>query len=625
MRKYLSIIICFLFLSATALIADDNTVTVKTWRVASPVAVADTIPTDTSFFNFQDDNRIDRYSIANSYNGNLGSPIQSKLYFIRPQNSTFIFGDAYVPYIMKPENVTFYNTKKPFSYVSAKGGGSTYRAENEVKFLFTANANKRLNFGTNIDFVHAVGEYRSQATKKLTASLFGSYDGDRYSGSGAVILNNLSNHENGGIISPADIHGDGATKDILTRMKSNAMSGYRYNTLFYNHSYSLGFNRTIQVREDSTITQFVPVTRFGHIIKLSDERKRYIETPADTAFYTNTYYSNSYTSDTAAYRSISNTLSVSIEEEFNKWMQFGLTAYISNDVQSFTIMQDSINLNRVTRSRTKVGGVLSKQRGARFRYNINAEFDILGAQAGDFDINANLGGFFKVWKDSVALIAKGFIRNESPSFFQEEYRSNHMRWSNDFKQIFRTHIGGTFSIPTRKFNLDVNVENISNHIYFDSDGYPRQHVGNIQVLALNLKQDFRLGKMHLDNNVVYQVSSNQDILPLPALSLYHNLYYKDMWFKLLSVQFGADVRYNTAYYAPAYMPAIGQFTIQDEEKIGNFPVINLYLNFYLKGVRLYVKGYHINSLFTEANYFSMPNYPINPFVLKLGLAWNFYN
>ena len=55
----------------------------------------------------------------------------------------------------------------------------------------------------------------------------------------------------------------------------------------------------------------------------------------------------------------------------------------------------------------------------------------------------------------------------------------------------------------------------------------------------------------------WQKSSDQTVLPLPDLSLYHNFY---MQFKLakkvLSVQLGADVRYFSKYNAPAYMPAI---------------------------------------------------------------------
>ncbi len=636
MKQSIFFLFIYFFFISTALYAAEKGHHIKTWHVLSPVATADTIPLDTAHVNFQDNNPVDSYSIANSYNGNLLSPIQSKLYFIRPQNSRFIFSDAYAPYIIKPEDVQFYNTKTPYSNIGYNGGIATrYRDEDDVKFLFTANANKRLNFGTYLNYINAVGQYANQNAVKFSGTVFGSYDGVRYSANGGFVFNSIKNYENGGLVNPNDIHNDATPKDLNVNLrlrnsgeiKPTAYGAYSYNAFFFNHHYSLGFNRTVKVTEDSTRTEFVPVTRFTHTLLLKDERKRYREQEADTSFFykSGPYFSEVNTQDSTTLRSISNTLAVSLEEDFNKWMKFGLSGYIANDVEQYTLPTDSGAWERINRVRTKVGGILSKTKGSHFRYNVQAELDVLGPQAGDFNLEANVGGYFRLWKDSVTLTARGFMRNESPSLFLNRYKSNYFQWNNDFNRTYRTQIGGTIAIPTRSFALNVTVENISNYIYFGNDTLPNQHKGNVQVLAANLKQNFRVGKFHLDNNVVYQLSSDQDILPLPSFTLYHNLYYLDKWFDVLSVQFGVDLRYHTAYYAPSYMPAIGQFYTQDQVKIGNYPVMNVYLNFHLKQVRFFVKYFHFNSLFMDGNYFSMPNYPINPAAFRVGISWNFYN
>ena len=74
------------------------------------------------------------------------------------------------------------------------------------------------------------------------------------------------------------------------------------------------------------------------------------------------------------------------------------------------------------------------------------------------------------------------------------------------------------------------------------------------ILPLNfLNQDFQLGIFHLDNEVTYQKSSNQDVLPLPDLVLYHNFYLKfGLAKKVLQVELGTDVRYFTQYYPYFY-------------------------------------------------------------------------
>ena len=602
---------------------------VKTWRVTDRFATVDSVPVDTMHLNYQISNPIDRFSIANSYNGNMGSPIQSKLYFDRPENTDFIFANSYYPYLMNVQHATFYNTKTPYSNLDYNTGGTTYRAEDHIKFLFTANANKKLNFGTTLDYIYAVGEYNNQSVKRFSGSLFGSYQGKHYTAIGVLSTNNLSNYENGGLADSSNITSPVglATKDIPTRIAG--FSNYKETQLFFNHSYSIGIERAVRINEDSVRMDYVPVTRFAHTLKYEDQRKRYYENAVVGApFYQHTYLPASYTStnDSSALKTLTNTFSVSMAEEFNKWMKFGLTAFIENEVQNYTYNADSLlSINHMAKSSTKIGGVLSKQQGRLFKYNLLGEMSLIGYKAGDFKLSGNIGGFFRLWNDSVVLAANGFVRSDKPSYFMDHYESNHFRWSNNFDNIYRTHAGGTFSIPTRSFSLNVSIENITKYIYFNSEALPTQFTGNIQVLSANLKKDFHAGKFTLENNVVYQVSSEPGVLALPDLALYHNLYYNALWFKVLSMQIGTSVRYHTSYYAPSYMPATGQFYNQSITKIGNFPVLNAYVNFHLKRTRFFLEYYHINQKFANDAYFSMPNYPINPSTMKMGVSWNFYD
>jgi len=597
---------------------------VKTWHISDRFAVPDSIPVDTIPLNFQDANPIDRFSISNSYNGNLGSPIQSKLYFDRPANNDFIFSNAYFPYIMNVQHATFYNTKTTYSNLNYTTGGSNYRDEDHVKFLFTANANKKLNIGTTLDYIYARGEYADQSVKRFAGSLFGNYNGKHYSATALISTNNLSNYENGGLLDSTAINPlNKAPNDLATNIVG--YSNYKQNTVFYNHQYNIGIERPIRINEDSVRMEYVPVTRFAHTFRYEDMRKRYYEYNIEKDFYKNTYFPDlKHTNDTSALRTLTNNFSISLEEEFNKWMKFGLTAFVENEIQQFVFNRDTM-INDMLKSNTKVGGILSKQQGQLFRYSVLGEIDLLGYKVGDFLLDGKIGGFFKLWNDSISLVANGFIRSDEPSWFLKHYQSNHFRWENSFQKIYRTHMGGTFSIPTRSFSLNIGVENITQYIYFNSQAMPTQHSGNIQVLAANLKQDFHLGKFSLENNVVYQVSSQPNILALPNLVLFHNLYFHDLWFHVLTAQLGVNVRYHTAYFAPAYMPATGQFYSQTYSKIGNYPVVNAYANFHLKRTRFFVEYYHINQMFMQGDYYSMPHYPVNPSIMKLGISWNFYD
>ena len=97
----------------------------------------------------------------------------------------------------------------------------------------------------------------------------------------------------------------------------------------------------------------------------------------------------------------------------------------------------------------------------------------------------------------------------------------------------------------------------------------------------------------------------------------------------MDTQFGVDLKYFTKYNAPVLCPATGMFATQQEVKIGNYPWMSVYANFYVRSIRLrfFAQYQHINHLFMtkSTEYLAMPDYPTNRDVFRAGLAWHFYN
>ncbi len=635
---------------------DDVKMRMRTWTLGEGLIRVDTIPADTTYWNLPNRNVVNDYSIANSYNGNLVSPIESKIYFDREEKIDFLFGRAYQPYILTASDVHFFNTTKPYSYIAYKKGFKKYHEENDIDFAFSGNLNRRTNLGVTANYLTSVGHYPSQAGKRFNGSIFGSYNGDKYSFQGGVAFNNLSNFENGGIANDTTnnyLNSILETGDYPTRL--NAMSSYKYITGFFNHYYSICMERERKVTEDSVAIDYIPMTTFEHTFAVNQSQKRYIEKSANQHFYDNTYFDMRATSDTAEMLTIDNTLAVTFEEEFNKWLRFGATVYAKNSFERYTsacpsiksstpsmgvlsmeemlshhlVLQNDTGIYEHWTNNTSIGAAIYKKTGKWIRYHVQGDVCLAGYKLGEFQVNGNIDGRFPIGKDTMTVMADAYIRNQTPNYFLQHYVSNHYVWDNDFQKPYRMYIGGTVSYPTKWVQPSVNVrfENILHHIYFDRQGLPQQHDGNIQVLAVDAKVNFRSPWIALDNAVVYQHSSSE-YLPLPMIALYSNLYYYDWWFNALFVQMGADIRYNTAYYAPILNPATGQFCIQDEKKVGNFPMANLYANFYVKSLRLrlFVQWQHFNAIFTKnKQYYSMPDYPYNGSVFRAGIAWSFYN
>lgn len=620
---------------------------IKAWQLDPWTGVADTLSgIDSSYLHLPMRDVLNDYSISNTTNSNLISPVQSRIYFSRQRTTDFLFADAYTPYIITPQQVKFYHTTTPYSTIAYKKGFVTNLGQSDISFSFTGNVTRRVNLGMTIDYLNSFGRFANLEGKTVYGSVFGSYNGDHYSLQGAFTWNTLSNFENGGLQNINDLHGKLKPEDLPVKMQG--MSGLRYLSGYLNHYYSICVERERKVnyrerneegeweKKDSIKIEYVPVTTFRHIFEVNDATKRYIEKDAQD-FYPNTYYNQKFTADSAACLSIKNTLSVTFEEEFNTWLKFGATVYAMNETQRhlslLPVYSDSVGLppditfeNRWTNN-TYIGGALYKNRGKHIHYGFDGNVCLLGYKLGEFQINGHIDGGFKLGKDSMTIAAKAFFRNETPDYYLQRYRSNHYEWDNDFNKQYRLHIGGEIAYPTKwvKPKLNVSFENITQPIYFDTDGTPKQMDGNIQVLAADLQLNITTPWVNLDNSIVYQLSSS-DKMPLPTLTLYNNLYYHGTWVKVLDVQIGVDMRFFTKYYAPILNPALGQFCVQNEVQVGNYPVMNVYANFYVRKLRLklFAQYQHFNASFMNKQYFEMPSYPMAPDMFRAGIAWHFY-
>ena len=391
---------------------------------------------------------------------------------------------------------------------------------------------------------------------------------------------------------------------------------------------SLNSNHALP-EDTNFVEEFVPVTSFIHTFKIERARHKYqsVSTPDENAYYNKQGVSR----DSTTAFSVKNVFGIALLEGFNRYAKAGLTGYISHKFSRYDLMNaDSMTVDRFTEQEIYVGGELAKRQGKTLHYSIDGEVGIMDKAMGQFRVNGNMDLNFRLWKDTVNLIIRGFVKNTLPSFYMRHYHSNLHVWDNDnMEKEFRTRVEGELNIDRWGTNLRAGVENVKNYTYLNQKAVHEQNSGNIQILSATLKQNFRAGIFHLDNEVTWQKSSNETVLPLPQISVYSNLYLlTKLAKKVLTVQLGADVRYFTKYNAPAYTPSIQQFHLQpenDQVEIGGYPIVNVYANLHLKRTRLFAMYSHVNQGMGTRNSFLVPHYPINPNLLRIGVSWNFYD
>lgn len=416
---------------------------------------------------------------------------------------------------------------------------------------------------------------------------------------------------------------------------------------------SLNRAQAIQDSIDATMKrEYVPVTSIIHTLEWNNYNHRYQAYKTPDNYYLNRYYQKGleYGNDTiydqVKHMQVKNTLGLSLLEGFNKYMKAGLKGFITFDYNNYQ-MPDStaegvLYSNKWTESNVSFGGQISKTQGKTLHFNLRAETWVGGALAGQLKFDFNTDVNFKLFGDTVQLAANAYFHRIEPVFLQRHYHAMHIWWDDDDKsKETRTHIEGRFSYKKTNTMLRIAVDEIQNYTYYgmsyDATTDSRtnmtagvyQESGNINVFTAQLHQNFRVGILNWENVLTYQNSSNKDVLPLPALNIFTNLYLKFRIAKVLNVELGADAIYFTKYYAPDYCPAINQFAIQQNEvsrvELGGYPFIDVYANLKLKKVRFFVMMSHVNSGSGNRMSFLAPHYPTNSNVLHLGVSWPFFN
>ncbi|MBO5026049.1 MAG: putative porin [Bacteroidaceae bacterium] len=632
-------------------------VDVRAWTIDE--IFGDRTPTDVDTLHHQYQNNDLTEGLNGHYNhlGNLGSPRLSRIFMERDEQPQFIFTYPLDQFLKPTSDFRFYNTKSPFMNLAYNFCGSKETGDDHFKAIYTNNVNKLFNFGGIFDYMYGQGYYANQSTSLMNATAFASYTGDKYNLHFYYMHNYIKMAENGGIedemyiTRPEDLSQSYATNDIPT-MLNQTWNRQEHDIIFLNHKYNIGFTRT---EGDSTDMHevFVPVTSIFHSLKIQKYARRYTAYETPEHYHSYMYLPGDSADDRTRNFSVKTIAGLSLCEGFNKWAAAGLDAYAGVEYNRFTL-PDTIpdaGFGTLTKGRqTKlkeaetnllVGGRLSKAQGKSLHYNVDAEFVVAGADAGDFTLNGHGELNMPLFKDTVQLAVNAYLKNVTPGYYYGTFHSKHAWWDIDVAQETRTRIEGELTIPQTHTQVKVGIENIKNYTYFANNGTPYVEDGitkysnnvapmqcgeNIQVISANLLQNFKLGIFHLDNDVTFQTCSNKDVLPLPTLSLYHNLYITFKIAKVLSCELGGDVKYFTEYYAPDYSPVIGQFCLQNPNnkvKIGNYPLVSVYANFDLKRTRFYIQYYHANQ--GSGRYFWAPRYPMNPAGVHFGLSWNFYD
>ena len=522
------------------------------------------------------------------------------------------------------KDINYYQVATPTSELFYRNGLEQGQV---LDALFTFNTSRRHNASISYKGLRSLGNYRESLSSHGNMRITYSYltKNNAYAFKGHIVAQDLSNNENGGLTATSIINFESEDPNFSDRGRletnfsstSNVLRGNRY---YIEHDYK------IWQRKDS-LNNTKSFLKLGHI--LNYEIKHY-------DFYQSTAYStlgdafSSAIEDKITYTVFDNQFFLAIKSPlvlgelkfkanyFDYNYRFNSATYINDE-----LIPSSINGNTIS-----IGG----------EWNTNLKSFNINTEAASIVTGELVGNYLKASasynQDSVFAFKATFLTNsKSPNFNFLLNQSDYINynWFNNLKNERTRSL--LFDFTSKKLiNASAQITQIDNYTYFSdttaqTQPFPTQADKTINYLKLKVFKEFKVGKFALNNTVMYQnVPQGNAAFRVPDFVTRNTLSFSDYFFKgdPVFIQTGVTLKYFTKYFANSYNPLLSEFSIQNEQKIGGYPVLDFFINAQIQRTRLYIKAEHFNSGFTAPNYYSAPNYPYRDYVIRFGLVWNFF-
>ncbi|CAC9975147.1 putative porin [Flavobacterium panici] len=564
---------------------------------------------------------------------NIGQPLNTLQYSLTSFSPypEIGFSAMHSNYIQADE-VRYYSAATPFTELFFN---TTINKGQNVDSFITLNVSKNLNFSIAYRGLRSEGDYINQLVSAGNFRFTTSYatTNRRYALNAHYTYQDNSNEENGGITTPEDFESDDPDFKNRQRLQvylTDAKSFLKGRRLFFDHAFRInpthGDNNLYvnhQLNYENKFFEYNQPTVLSAVDGIDEPVKRFGES-----------YVTSNINDQTHFERLYNKVGVAYENSLLGKFNFFVDDYRSNyQYDKIIIFKDGRTIqDNLFLQINNVGGQYEYQKNkwnGRFLYTRS----ITNQSLSDLDVKLR----YKL-NDKIQFDFRYRNINKLPNNNYNLYQSSYVsyNWSNDFKNEKINSLGASINTPW--LNAEVNYTILKDHLYFedvsdaDDDAVrtqlikPAQYGNAINYLEIKANREFKFGNFALDNTLLYQKVDQSDlILNVPDFVTRNTLYYSNYYFKkALYAQAGVVFNYFTKYYANDYNPVIGEFFVQDKKEIGNYATFDVFINARIRQTRFYVKGEHLNALFSNTNYYSTPNSPYRDFVIRFGLVWNFF-
>ena len=526
---------------------------------------------------------------------------------------------------LQVNDINYYSVATPITELYFK---TVMEQGQSVDGLIAVNTSERFNMSIAYKGLRSLGKYINQLSSSGNFRFTTSYSTSnrRYFLNLHYTGQDLSNGENGGITTIDDFEGNNPEFQNRARLEvylNDAKSFMKGKRIFLDHNFKLNtknkFNTIYLAHQFNYENKFFEYNQKTVLSSVGgSEIKRFGDS-----------YVTSGINDQTRYNKMYNKVGIIYENSLLGKFQFFAEDFRFNYYHDkILILNSGVIPSSINDEINTVGGQYEYRKN-KWNGTFTYSNSISNQSLSNFDAKLN----YKL-NDKNEFTFQYQMLNKIPDHLYNLHQSSYVdyNWYNEFKNEKINNLEA--SAKTQWLDASLQISSLNDHMYFSADASdvrtqlvsPKQYDKTINYLAVKVSREFKWWKLALDNSILYQqVDQKEDILNVPQIVTRNTLYFSNYFFKkAMFLQTGITFNYFTKHFINDYNPVIAESFVQNQKEVGDFPMLDFFINARIRQTRIFLKAEHFNSGFTGNKFYTAPNYPYRDFMIRFGLVWNFF-
>lgn len=580
-------------------------------------------PNDTAITGFQHYDPLYKQNRFYATTGNIGQAYRPLLPYPFTQTPGFDYGiHSSDQYLFTNDSVKYYKVSKTFTEVSFVQGA---KKEQNFRAVFSRNLYRSLNLGFDFRVLSAPGFYTRQKANHINFVVTAQFitKKRRYGVIANFLANRIKNYENGGIVNDSLFEQNlEPNRQLIPVNLASAQNRIKETGFFMKHYINLS-RQPANPRDSAYLSKKrVDLGRITYSFQYHRQIQNYMDYAPMIGFYPPATIDTNLTYDSITIKKIVNTL-VWSNPSNRADLRPRVLQLEAGIRQQYIEIHDHWSHNFLLQFIPHAAIDFNPTRFLRLR--ARGEYVMGDYNENDFLLQVNLSAVLGRSERNFGVItAHGIYALQQPGWFYQHYIGNNFSWDTTWNKV--GVISGGANYRFRNLNAGFSISRISNYVYLDTSGRPRQFTPEMGYFQAYINGDFDLWKFTFSPRLAYQTVQGTTVLRLPAFIGNLSIYFTQRLFKgAATLQPGLDFFYNTSYAGDNYMPATRSFYLQDKKEIGNYLYMDVFINLKVQRARFFVTYTHFNASFMERTYYTTPSYPMPDGAFKFGISWRFHD